>query len=84
MILSQEQGKKIMALIGEKWTKKGCCPMCNHLGLSIQERVLELREYNNGDIVVGGNQASFPIVAVMCPECGYTIFVNAIAAGVIK
>lgn len=84
MVLSQEQGEKIINLIGEKWIRQGCCPMCNHSGLSIENRIYELREFNNGNVVIGGNQATIPVAVIICPECGNTMFINVLAAGVIN
>lgn len=84
MMLSEEQGIEIMDFIDETW-KNGICPICcNNGGLSVKNRLFELREFNDGDLVVGGNQASLPVVAVTCTKCGYVRLISAIEIGILK
>lgn len=46
-------------------------------------QALELREFNSGDIVIGGDSQVTPITAVVCQTCGYTFFMNAIISGAV-
>lgn len=84
MMLSEEQGIEIMDFIDEAWKNHICPGCCNKVGLSVKNRLFELREFNDGDLVVGGNQASLPVVAVTCNECGYVSLISAIQIGILK
>lgn len=84
MEISNSDRQRIIDSVNNKWTRPGSCPMCNNQGLSVIPNIFELREYNNGDIIVGGKQGTIPVVPIGCPNCGYTMFINAILAGVIK
>lgn len=46
-------------------------------------QALEFREYNSGDIVIGGDSRIMPITAVVCQTCGYTFFMNAMVSGAV-
>lgn len=42
----------------------------------------ELREFHGGSMVIGGS-ALIPIVPVTCDNCGNTVLINGIMAGVV-
>ena len=63
----------LLELYGEEttWTEK--------------EAFKKLREFNNGNFVLGGpNSAITPVIPVTCANCGNTIMINALAAGLLK
>lgn len=47
-------------------------------------QILEIREFNKGNLVVGGDSQITPLNPVMCQYCGYTFFMNAIKSGAIS
>jgi hypothetical protein len=71
----------LLKLLAEKWQNRPC-QMCNSGPLSVSNKTFEIREYHGGDMVVGG--PIVPIVPVVCLNCGNTILVNAIVAGIVK
>ena len=61
------------------WKGPHHCPICNSEAWLLMEKVWELREFQSGNLVIGGGQPVLPVVALMCNVCGYTVFFNAIA-----
>ncbi len=57
------------------------CASCGQNKWSLNDTVFELREYNKGAIRTGGTMV--PLMVASCAGCGYTIFFNAIALGII-
>lgn len=62
--------------INTKWSYKKC-PICGNMNLIVGDAAYELREFNQGGIVVGSGKI-IPIIPVMCPQCGYLILFNKI------
>ncbi len=73
---------KLIDNLKKKWNS-GVCPMCGSSKWSISETIYELREFHGGDLVLGRENV-YPIIPVMCSNCGNAIMVNALIAGVIK
>ena len=74
--------QKFVDFLNEKW-KGRACPICGGGPWNVSDDVFEIRDYNNGNLVIGGGPI-VPVIAVTCMNCGNTIFVNAILAGAIK
>ncbi len=73
----------IISYLNEKWQGTSC-PYCRESEWNIQDRIFELREFNKGDMFLGGPNASIiPVIPVMCSNCGHTVLVNAMVAGVL-
>lgn len=68
--------------INQKWKDK-ICPICGDMHWTIMS-VMELRQYENGSIILGGNSVTLPVVPVICNNCGYTRFFNAMMIGALK
>jgi len=79
--MEKNVAEKIIQYLNEKWQKRPC-PMCGVGNWSVQDRVFELREFHGGSLVVGGTPI-IPIIPVICNNCGNTILINAIIAGVV-
>jgi hypothetical protein len=73
---------KLIKYLSDKWQGKPC-PMCGHAGWSVQDYVFELSVFQRGGLVVGGGPL-VPVVPVFCDNCGNTVLVNAISAGVVE
>jgi hypothetical protein len=70
----------VIAFLNSKWGNRSC-PMCNKGPWSVQDRVFQLNEFHQGNLVVGG--PLIPVIPVSCGNCGHTVLVNAIIAGVL-
>lgn len=81
MKLTKEQQQIITSKINEKWAKPIACPTCKANSWNISDNVFELRDFNYGNMVIGGVPI-IPIVPVICHNCGNTILVNPLILGV--
>jgi hypothetical protein len=73
-----------LAWINERWTnldKK--CPICGQSGWGVGT-VYEMREYEDGNLVLGGGSNILPAFPVTCTTCGHIYWFNAVQTGVIK
>jgi hypothetical protein len=85
MNLSQEQQEKIRQAVREKWGEPPPpCSMCGSRSWEIAGQIFELREFQQGALVAGGAQTLYPVVPILCGNCGNTIFLNAIKAGLLS
>lgn len=51
---------------------------------NIEDKIFELREFNNGNLILGGGNSSIiPLLAITCTQCGNTQFLNALMCGAI-
>lgn len=57
--------------------------MCEVDDWSVQDKAFEVREFYHGDLVVGRGVV-IPVIPVVCQNCGNTVLVNAIVAGVVE
>jgi hypothetical protein len=76
--LTQDQFKQAVAWLDAHWTKREC-PMHGPTQWSLDSQM--------GAVPVqtphGTNLGSvFPLLVLTCANCGYTVFVNALAAGI--
>jgi predicted RNA-binding Zn-ribbon protein involved in translation (DUF1610 family) len=69
--------------LNKKWGQKNC-PMCGENSWNVSDKIFELREFHNGNLVVGKESTIFPVFPVSCNNCGNSIFVNALIAGAIQ
>lgn len=83
MKLTEDQRKKLVEFLNEKRASPNC-PMCDSKSWGVSDTIFELREFQGGSLMVGGNQNIFPVIPISCNECGHTIFINAIRAGVLN
>ena len=64
--------------IKEKWTLPENCPLCGTIDWTILD-LSELRQYAPGYV----SPVVYPVIPVMCDNCGYTRLLNAVKAGII-
>lgn len=74
--------QKLLAHLNSKWPGK-ICPMCSGNNWNVSERAYELREFNQGDLIIGSGSV-LPVIPVTCSNCGNTAMVNAIISGAIE
>jgi hypothetical protein len=84
--LSKKQQDKIRASIDAVWTQPKNCEVCGKLTWKFQNRIWELRDYNEergGGVVIRSGGAVVPVVAIMCETCGNIRLMNAIYLGMV-
>jgi len=79
--MAKFDGQIAIAHLQEKWEGKPC-PMCGVGNWNVNNSTFQLTEFNQGNMIIGGPVV--PVIPVVCNNCGNTILVNAITAGVIK
>jgi hypothetical protein len=82
MQLSEAQKQLIIRKIQAAWNNnKAICPICQEITKKEIAGIMELRDYHEGDFIVGGGVT--PVVTVICSKCGSTHFFNAIKLGIV-
>lgn len=85
MILTEEQGQQVInKLLKSMNGRPMTCPLCNNNDWQVESAVVEFREFQNGNFVIGGKSAIIPAIPLTCRHCGSLHFVNAISLGIIK
>ena len=84
MTLSEEQLKSLLDKLNEHSNGGIKCPVCGKQLWVVNKTVMEMREFNNGDLVIGGNASMMPLVTLTCSSCGNTLFFNALRLGLIE
>ena len=85
MILTEEQGRKVIEKLNESMNGKLMeCPLCHNNTWQVDNLVVEFREFNNGNLILGGNSAIIPAIPLTCRKCGSMHFINALKLGIIQ
>jgi translation initiation factor 2 beta subunit (eIF-2beta)/eIF-5 len=81
MQLSEAQKQLIIGQIQKVWKTNIKCPICQKIAKREIAGIMELRDYHEGNFIVGGGVT--PVVTVVCSECGSTQLFNAIKLGIV-
>jgi hypothetical protein len=60
------------------------CAVCKQSHWNISDTIFELREFQSGNLVIGGSSPIYPVVPMTCAGCGNTVFLNAIIMGILE
>lgn len=67
--MNKPTGEEIIEFIHSHW-KNQTCPMCGGRTWNVSDKVFELREFNDGNFVLGGpNSSIVPLIPVTCDKC---------------
>jgi len=72
-----------VAHLRERWSSRHC-PVCGRSDWTVPDCIFELREYNGGKLVLGGDQRMMAVVPVVCEACGNTLMFSAARAKMTK
>lgn len=73
--------EKVLEHLRDKWGSGKRCPMCDSPDWSVQESTFEIRDWHPHAVMASGRVIL--VVPVICNNCGNTVLVNAIAAGIV-
>ena len=59
------------------------CPLCGNGAWGVSDNIFELRQFNQGNIIVGGVPI-IPVIPIVCNNCGNTILINALVSAVLE
>lgn len=74
--------EKLIDVINQKWSTK-TCPMCGRNNWSIDDDMMAMVSIGK-DLSVQLGGKIIPVTAVICRECGNTVFVNPIVISCIE
>jgi len=77
--MTDSKSDTVIRHLTDKW-KGRSCPMCGTGRWNVSDKVFEIREFHDGNLVLGSGPI-VPIVPVTCDNCGNVVLVNAIVAG---
>lgn len=81
--MRKADGNQIIQFLNERW-KGAVCPLCGTGNWQVVDKYFELREFNDGNLVLGGpNSSIIPVIPVSCNNCGNTVFINALTTGLL-
>ncbi len=81
--LTEEEQSTLQKFVLEKWTEERKCPLCGKYNWLSSDMVVSTPGVGEGGTMIfGGTQV--PSIPIICTFCGYTVFINAMIAGVIK
>lgn len=78
--MRKPNGQEVVEFLNDKW-RDANCPLCGGSEWSVSDGIFELRGFNDGKI--GGSEI-FPVIPVTCNRCGNTVFISALASGLMK
>lgn len=81
MKLTDDQQKELIEKLNLIWKNK-ICDVCSEKSWNINDTIFELREFQGGGMVIGGNSSIQPLISMTCNNCGNTKFLNAIKLGI--
>ena len=85
MKLTEDQAQRVISYITQTNNNRPIvCSVCGTKQWSVNNLITEMREFQNGNFILGGDSAIMPFVSLTCEHCGHTIFINAIRAGVVS
>ncbi len=74
--------EKLITYLKDNW-KGQRCPLCQQGNWIVSKGLFELREFQGGGLVVGGSPI-LVVAPITCDNCGNTVLVNVIRAGLIS
>ncbi|AKH10535.1 hypothetical protein OEA30_005248 [Escherichia coli] len=77
--MSDVKSDQIIKYLSEKWGGSKC-PLCKKGRWNVSDKIFELREFHEGNVVIGAGPI-VPIIPVTCDNCGNVVLVNAIISG---
>lgn len=76
-IMDSRQQERLQEWVEAKW-KFGECPVCNENAYQVGVDICEIRPLG------GTSRGTYPVVPVNCVNCGFTVLINAVVAGVLR
>jgi len=73
--------QRVHAWLDKHWRNRAC-PVCEKASWSLNDSLVEFRDFAAGNVVVGG--VVYPSLMVICSICGYCFFINAVRAGFVE
>lgn len=83
MVLNENQIARVNEHLDAKWTEPRKCPICGHEDWRVNDRLLQLFEFDAVDRLIMAGGVVCPLVTITCSNCGYTILFSAVTVGLV-
>jgi predicted nucleic-acid-binding Zn-ribbon protein len=74
--------EKAYAWLTTHWQGDWLCPICGQDDWLVHDEAVEVRAFGQGRLAAKGS--IFPLLTVLCSNCGHTLFFNALIAGLVE
>jgi hypothetical protein len=82
--ITPSQGQRLIALVNARAPKlTGPCPVCAAQLWSFNDTIFSLNEMSGTPGPTPDPSVEFPVWPVMCGNCGFTYFLNALTLGIV-
>lgn len=82
MKLTNEQNEKVKNYLNEKWPEPQACVVCKKVDWSSSDKLFALKEYGPEHPLL--ERSELPVIALVCNNCGNTMFFSAISLNLIN
>ena len=80
--LSPDEKEKAERWLSTYWTRDNRCPISGHNNWAFGEHIVQpVASVRAGEIL---GVASYPQIMLICQDCGYTIYFNAVVMGIVS
>ena len=83
MKLTDKQRKIVEKEFEENWKNKKC-PFCEGKEWAFSDKIFEIREFQEGSLILGGDSSILPIIVFICEKCSHAVFLSAIKLGLLN
>ena len=84
MKLTDEQLKIVIQHLQNVAPNGFACPVCGEKHWTVNNILFETREFANGKLFSKEQKVLIPFVTLDCPKCHNTLFLNAVALGIVS
>lgn len=85
MKLSPQQSKELIDSLNVRIRNGQLkCPLCGQSQWNLNDVLIESREFQQGNLIIGGNSSVMPFITLTCRNCANTLFLNAIQLGLVQ
>jgi hypothetical protein len=79
--LTPEEVQKAITWLNAHWGPADKCPMHGgQVSWGVEAQLVETVGYG---VMAGRGRTTYPMLVVICQTCGFTVFVNAVMAGIV-
>ncbi|MHC0553220.1 hypothetical protein [Salinicoccus sp. CNSTN-B1] len=82
MRLTKKQQEILISKLEGLWKNDKKCTICLNNKWNLSEVLFETREFQGGNMVVGGDSSVMFFIPATCEHCGNTHFFNPIVLGI--
>jgi len=82
MKLNDEQNEKVKKYLNEKWPEPQACAVCKEVDWKFSDKLFALKEFDPEHPL--SESYELPVIALVCNNCGNTMFFSAIFLNLIN